>query len=85
MSRGPFCYRVCSAHPHVRISSPCGMFDGLCGECENACSQAALEWEYSEENTTRVHCTLISSAPWCAAPRYNSVACVPTPEDLIPF
>lgn len=27
--------RRCHAHPHVVISSPCGRFDGLCGECED--------------------------------------------------
>lgn len=26
--------RRCPRHPHVVTSSPDGMFDGLCGECE---------------------------------------------------
>lgn len=27
--------RRCPRHPHVKTSSDDGMFDGLCGECEN--------------------------------------------------
>jgi len=26
--------RCCPYHPHVKTSSPCGMFDALCDECE---------------------------------------------------
>lgn len=26
--------RCCPRHPHVKTSSPDGMFDGLCGACE---------------------------------------------------
>lgn len=27
-------HRYCNYHPHVRISSDCGLFDGVCGPCE---------------------------------------------------
>lgn len=27
--------RRCPAHPWVQVSSPCGLFDGLCGVCEH--------------------------------------------------
>lgn len=37
--------RRCAAHPNVVISSPCGMFDGLCGECEGLADQAHQESE----------------------------------------
>lgn len=37
--------RRCPRHPHVRTSSADGMFDGLCGECEAAMDQAAMEDE----------------------------------------
>lgn len=30
--------RRCPRHPHVKTSSPCGMFDGNCSECEHAIS-----------------------------------------------
>lgn len=26
--------RRCRRHPHIRISSPNGMHDGVCGQCE---------------------------------------------------
>lgn len=29
--------RRCEIHPNVVISSPDGMFDGVCGACEAAC------------------------------------------------
>lgn len=35
--------RRCPRHPHVRTSSPDGMFDGLCGECEAAMDDDANE------------------------------------------
>ena len=35
--------RRCHAHPHVVISSPCGQFDALCGECEDAMYRAEQE------------------------------------------
>jgi hypothetical protein len=33
--------RRCPRHPHVATSSPDGMFDGLCGECEAEMDMAA--------------------------------------------
>ena len=27
--------RRCSVHPNVKTSSPCGMFDAPCGQCES--------------------------------------------------
>ena len=27
--------RRCPSHPWVQVSSPCGLFDGLCGYCEH--------------------------------------------------
>jgi len=33
--------RRCPRHPNVRTSSPDGMFDGLCGECEAEMDAAA--------------------------------------------
>lgn len=35
--------RRCHAHPNVVISSPCGQFDALCGECEDAVYRAEQE------------------------------------------
>ena len=35
--------RRCPRHPHVATSSPDGLFDGLCGECEAAMDAAADE------------------------------------------
>ena len=35
--------RRCHAHPNVVISSPCGLFDALCGECEDGMYRAEQE------------------------------------------
>lgn len=32
--------RFCPSHPHVRISSPCGVYDAVCNECESAADEA---------------------------------------------
>ena len=43
--------RRCPNHPHIAIGSPCGMFDGLCGECEANCDAARHEADESEYPT----------------------------------
>jgi hypothetical protein len=40
--------RCCPYHPRVRISSPDGLFDGLCGECEALCDEARIEAHYRD-------------------------------------
>lgn len=39
--------RRCPTHPHVKTSSPCGMFDAPCGECEYEMYEEVMisEWE----------------------------------------
>jgi len=39
--------RRCPIHPHVKTSSPCGMFDAPCGECEYEDYEREMirEWE----------------------------------------
>jgi len=54
--------RRCPTHPHVIIGSPCGMFDGVCGECEGECYEAELRAKYGEEED-EVYCTTVSVAP----------------------
>lgn len=39
--------RRCPHHPHMVTSSPDGMFDCPCGECEYEMSKAAREEEYN--------------------------------------
>jgi hypothetical protein len=38
--------RRCPAHPNVVTSSPDGMFDTPCGQCEASMYEADLEYEY---------------------------------------
>lgn len=35
--------RKCPRHPKVSVGSPCGMFDGVCGECEYLIEMARHE------------------------------------------
>mgnify|MGYP000517409910 CR=1 FL=1 len=49
--------RRCPRHPHVTIGSPCGMFDGVCGECEYG-----MEME-DEEFQGTVPAVVVSVAP----------------------
>ena len=39
--------RRCPAHPNIKTSSPCGMFDAPCGQCEHdmAMIEVKAEWE----------------------------------------
>jgi hypothetical protein len=41
--------RRCHAHPNVVISSPCGLFDALCGECEDGMYRAEQEEQEEQE------------------------------------
>jgi len=41
--------RRCPRHPNVATSSPDGMIDGLCGECEAAMDAAYYEEEFQQQ------------------------------------
>lgn len=41
--------RRCAFHPHVKVSSDDGMFDGVCGECEGEMSEELDEALFDEE------------------------------------
>lgn len=68
--------RRCPSHPHVTISSPDGMFDGVCGECE-----AALEEDREAPTAAEVFGYLggADDAPT------GSASFARIPDDDIPF
>jgi hypothetical protein len=75
--------RRCPAHPHVKISSDDGMFDGVCHICEGQMEDHRMMWEYDQSNPRRQFCGI---EVYVAMPRYSSlVACTPSEEDNIPF
>lgn len=76
--------RRCPHHPHVAISSPDGMFDAPCGECEYESDQAAVLWNHDPENPFRQFCGLDEEAPSCGVPWRKDVGCADSPDDF-PF
>jgi hypothetical protein len=89
MVAGP---RRCPHHGEI-ISSDDGMFDGVCNTCEGIMSEETEKWEHNPENHYRKNCgynlwgkALGTQRVWLLThPTWKSVACVPTPEDEIPF
>jgi hypothetical protein len=47
--------RRCPSHPHIKTSSPCGMFDAPCGQCEYEDYEREMirEWEAMPEAEKR--------------------------------
>ena len=76
--------RRCPRHPGVRTSSDDGMFDGVCGICEAEMAEEAERWEYDSENPRRQFCGGADDV-LASLPRWGTVACVPSEDDLICF
>lgn len=58
--------RRCPHHPHVVTSSPDGMFDGLCGECEYELDFYASRAEVFETLKVKCEWYLSGTAPTCS-------------------
>lgn len=79
--------RRCPHHPHVIISSPDGMFDGLCDLCEGAMyehmAREAAELAEAERHAREGSpCTVVVG---CKPFHWSHVPCAECNEDEIPF
>lgn len=72
--------RHCPIHRHVMTSSPDGMHDAPCGECEADMAQAADMWDIDPANPHRPYC---GNETYIAMP-WRTAKCTDI-EDNIPF
>jgi len=76
--------RRCPRHPQVKTSSDDGMFDGVCGICEDEMSITAFEWSFDSANPQRKMCQAFTLyIP--QEPRYPTSCKDELVEDNIPF
>lgn len=76
--------RRCPRHPNIATSSPDGMFDAPCGECEYECSVLAERRRY-ESPTRPIGFCAPPAHYWGWPPGWRGlITCVDTVDDL-PF
>jgi len=80
--------RHCPHHPHVVTSSPDGLFDGVCGECEHAYDEAeeAAQWAaLSPEEREERLAAIEASRRAYEFERKLAAACAAVEDNDIPF
>ena len=81
--------RRCPRHPEVVTSSADGMFDGVCGECENEADAATEAWAVDPTNAYRSECGVAVRITLEEDTRRHGVTCLdelePDADDEICF